>query len=170
MDWPFSPPGPRAGAAAARGRVDGHPHAPPPQDVWDVLWADDNPDLVALMEKGRMYVLRGGEPEEPVACGGYLAAFGDLEARLNAARRAVPQLCAACVHSLRCACRGAPRRHRPGHALCKALPSNRRWHTPPTLQVRAVLLDDVMARPESPELACLVDYETRSLRCVRAAG
>jgi len=51
------------------------------QDVWDVCWAEDNPELVALMEKGRMYVLRGGAPEEPVASSGYLAAFKDLEVR-----------------------------------------------------------------------------------------
>jgi hypothetical protein len=49
------------------------------QDVWGMLWAEDNPDLVALMEKGRLYVLRGGAPEEPVASSGYLAAFRDLE-------------------------------------------------------------------------------------------
>jgi hypothetical protein len=44
-----------------------------------MLWAEDNPELLALMERGRMYVLRGGAPEEPVASSGYLAAFKDLE-------------------------------------------------------------------------------------------
>lgn len=55
------------------------PSGTTPQDVWDMRWADDNPDLVALMEKGRMYVLRSGAPEEPVASTGHLASFKDLE-------------------------------------------------------------------------------------------
>lgn len=36
------------------------------KDVWDVKWADDNPDLFAIMEKTRMYIYRGLDPEEPV--------------------------------------------------------------------------------------------------------
>ena len=35
---------------------------------------------------------------------------------------------------------------------------------PLLFQVRCVFLDDVMAKPEAPELACIADYETRSLR------
>jgi hypothetical protein len=33
-------------------------------------------------------------------------------------------------------------------------------------QVRAVLLDEIMAHPDAPNLSCVVDYETRSLRRV----
>lgn len=33
------------------------------KDVWDMKWADDNPDLFAMMEKTRMYVFKGLEPE-----------------------------------------------------------------------------------------------------------
>jgi len=33
------------------------------KDVWDMKWADDNPELFAMMEKTRMYVFRGMEPE-----------------------------------------------------------------------------------------------------------
>lgn len=33
------------------------------KDVWDMRWAEDNPDLFAMMEKTRMYVFRNMEPE-----------------------------------------------------------------------------------------------------------
>lgn len=31
------------------------------------------------MEKTRMYVLRGADPEEPISCSGYICNFDDLE-------------------------------------------------------------------------------------------
>ena len=34
------------------------------KDVWNMRWASDNPDLLATMEKTRMYILRGLEPED----------------------------------------------------------------------------------------------------------
>jgi len=37
------------------------------KDVWDMKWADDNPELFAMMEKTRMYVFRNMEPEVGVA-------------------------------------------------------------------------------------------------------
>ncbi|XP_024366604.1 uncharacterized protein [Physcomitrium patens] len=49
------------------------------KDVWNIKWADDNPNLLAVMEKARMYILRGTEPEEPVACTAYLCSFHDLQ-------------------------------------------------------------------------------------------
>ena len=33
------------------------------KDVWDMKWADDNPELLAIMEKTRMYVYKGLDPE-----------------------------------------------------------------------------------------------------------
>jgi WD repeat-containing protein 35 len=48
------------------------------KDVWDMLWADDFPDLWCMTEKHRMYVFRGGEPEEPILTSGYLHKFSDL--------------------------------------------------------------------------------------------
>ncbi|XP_014248010.1 WD repeat-containing protein 35 isoform X2 [Cimex lectularius] len=51
------------------------------RDVWDMLWASDNPDLIAIMEKTRMYVIRGNEPEEPINCSGYVCTFQDLVIR-----------------------------------------------------------------------------------------
>jgi WD repeat-containing protein 35 len=48
------------------------------KDAWAVLWADDAPELCAVMEKTRLYVLRDGSPEEPVLSSGYLCAFSGL--------------------------------------------------------------------------------------------
>ena len=31
--------------------------------MWDLKWAEDNPDLFAMMEKTRMYIFKGTEPE-----------------------------------------------------------------------------------------------------------
>lgn len=42
-------------------------------------WADDNPELLAVMEKAKMYIFRGTDPEEPVNSTGYLCTFTDLE-------------------------------------------------------------------------------------------
>ncbi|XP_005179364.1 WD repeat-containing protein 35 [Musca domestica] len=49
------------------------------KDVWAICWAKDNPLLLALMEKTRMYIFRGNDPEEPIACSGYICTFEDLE-------------------------------------------------------------------------------------------
>ncbi|XP_031786883.1 WD repeat-containing protein 35 [Nasonia vitripennis] len=51
------------------------------KDAWAVCWAQDNPKLFAILEKSRMYVFRGLEPEEPIACSGYVCSFKDLEIR-----------------------------------------------------------------------------------------
>lgn len=45
------------------------------KDVWAMQWASDNPELLAIMEKTRMYVLRGLEPEEPILSSGYICSF-----------------------------------------------------------------------------------------------
>lgn len=49
------------------------------KDVWAMCWAKDNPQLLAIMEKTRMYVLKGADPEEPISCSGYICHFEDLE-------------------------------------------------------------------------------------------
>jgi len=48
------------------------------KDAWDMVWAEDNPELFAMMEKTRMYIFRGLDPEEPVLSSGYLCGFKDL--------------------------------------------------------------------------------------------
>lgn len=49
------------------------------KDVWNMRWASDNPDLFAIMEKTRMYIIRGLQPEEPVLSNAYICAFKDLQ-------------------------------------------------------------------------------------------
>ena len=51
------------------------------KDVWDVRWADDNPQLFAMMEKTRMYIFNGVVAEEPIVSSAYLCQFSDLEIR-----------------------------------------------------------------------------------------
>ena len=45
------------------------------KDVWDMKWAEDNPELFAMMEKTRMYIFRNMEPEEPILSAGYICSF-----------------------------------------------------------------------------------------------
>ena len=51
------------------------------KDVWDVKWAEDDPSLYAIMEKTRMYVIRGNEPEEPLQSSCHLCEFKDLKVK-----------------------------------------------------------------------------------------
>ena len=51
------------------------------KDVWQVLWAEDNASLFAVMEKSRMLVFRDLLPDEPVLTSGYLCSFCGLEVR-----------------------------------------------------------------------------------------
>uniref|UniRef100_A0A672HZ28 WD repeat-containing protein 35 n=1 Tax=Salarias fasciatus TaxID=181472 RepID=A0A672HZ28_SALFA len=79
------------------------------KDVWDMKWANDNPDLFAMMEKTRMYVFRNLDPEEPIQTSGYICNFEDLE-------------------------------------------------------IKSVLLDEIMKDPERPNKDNLINFEIRSLR------
>ncbi|XP_056151968.1 WD repeat-containing protein 35 [Lampris incognitus] len=83
------------------------------KDVWDMKWANDNPDLFAMMEKTRMYVFRNLDPEEPIQTSGYICNFEDLE-------------------------------------------------------IKSVLLDEIMKDPERPNKDYLINFEIRSLRDSRA--
>ncbi|CAH0603165.1 unnamed protein product [Chrysodeixis includens] len=49
------------------------------KDVWSGLWASDNPQMLAVAEKARLYVMRDTEPEEPLTMQGYLCRFKELE-------------------------------------------------------------------------------------------
>ncbi|XP_049867805.1 WD repeat-containing protein 35 [Pectinophora gossypiella] len=49
------------------------------KDVWSALWASDNPQMLAVAEKARLYVMRDTEPEEPLNMQGYLCKFKELE-------------------------------------------------------------------------------------------
>ncbi|XP_064652091.1 WD repeat-containing protein 35-like [Lineus longissimus] len=79
------------------------------KDVWDMRWAEDNPELFAMMEKTRMYIFRGLDPEEPILSSGYICQFNDL-------------------------------------------------------QIKSVLLDELMKDPENPNKEYLMEMEIKSLR------
>lgn len=83
------------------------------REVWDLKWSEDNPDLFALMEKTRMYIFRGLDPEEPVVSAGHICSFEAME-------------------------------------------------------VRSVLLDEVMKDPENPVDDLVVNLDIKSLRDTRA--
>lgn len=76
------------------------------RDAWDMMWAKDNPELMAMMEKSRMYVFRGTSPEEPVMSSCYLCKFENLS-------------------------------------------------------ITAVLLDEILAFPDGPDLEFMVEFETK---------
>ncbi len=82
------------------------------KDVWDVKWAEDNDEMLCIMEKTKLIIYRGEVAEDPIVSSGYIARFKDLE-------------------------------------------------------VKSVLLDELMVKPDQPNKECVVDYESKSLREVR---
>jgi WD repeat-containing protein 35 len=48
------------------------------KEVWHLVWAEDNPDLFAMMEKTRMYIFRGVEPEEPIQSSAHICRFTEM--------------------------------------------------------------------------------------------
>lgn len=51
------------------------------KEVWSIVWSSDNPNLCALMEKNRLFILNNFDPEEPILSAGYLCDFTDLEVK-----------------------------------------------------------------------------------------
>lgn len=51
------------------------------QDVWDMHWSEECPDHIAIMEKTRLYILRGNNPEEPLTSSAYICQFKELEVK-----------------------------------------------------------------------------------------
>jgi len=51
-------------------------------DVWNIVWATDNPDMFVSMEKIKMYIFRDTQPEEPISCSGYICSFSDLQVKV----------------------------------------------------------------------------------------
>jgi len=51
------------------------------KDCWSIIWSEDIPDLFAVLEKARMYVFRGLQPEEPKPSSAYLCKFDSLQVR-----------------------------------------------------------------------------------------
>jgi WD repeat-containing protein 35 len=82
------------------------------KDAWDMMWAEDNPEQMAMMEKTRMYIFEGLTADEPVLSSGYICEFKDL-------------------------------------------------------QVKAIMLDEIMQAPEQLEKEVVLEFESKSLRDVR---
>ncbi|PRD26036.1 UNVERIFIED_CONTAM: Wdr35 [Trichonephila clavipes] len=49
--------------------------------AWDIQFASDDSQMCAVMDKMRMYIYRGAEPEEPMTCSAYMCLFKDLEVK-----------------------------------------------------------------------------------------
>ena len=52
------------------------------RDVWDMRWAEDDGDMLAVMEKTKMVVIVGESSDEPAVSSGYLASFSNLDIRV----------------------------------------------------------------------------------------
>lgn len=52
------------------------------KDTWDMVWADDNPELFAITEKTRMHVFRNLESEKPIVTCGYLCKYSALQVKV----------------------------------------------------------------------------------------
>ncbi|EEH59393.1 uncharacterized protein MICPUCDRAFT_55378 [Micromonas pusilla CCMP1545] len=82
------------------------------QGVLEMFWSKDDPALLAFVERSRLYIFRGSEPEEPVTFSGCICSFTDLE-------------------------------------------------------IKAVIMEDIMRSPYDPCRESIVKYETKSLRDTR---
>lgn len=51
------------------------------RDVWDMKWADDNDEMVCIMEKTKLQVFDGEVAEDPITASGFLCRFQNLEIR-----------------------------------------------------------------------------------------
>jgi len=51
------------------------------KEVWSLVWSTDDPNLCAVMEKNRLFILRNFEADEPILSAGYLCDFTDLEVK-----------------------------------------------------------------------------------------
>ena len=55
------------------------------QGVWDLCWASDCLDLLAVSERDAVYILRSGRPEEPVPTAARMCAFSALQVTVRLA-------------------------------------------------------------------------------------
>nr|CCC90607.1 unnamed protein product [Trypanosoma congolense IL3000] len=51
------------------------------KDVWNLQWAQDDPQMLVLMERSRMYIYHGTEGEEPITCSAHICKFRSLKVR-----------------------------------------------------------------------------------------
>ena len=109
------------------------------KDVWDMKWAEDNPALFAMMEKTRMYIFRNMEPEEPILSAGYICSFRGAMILMNEWNHSFSDITHNLIHN----------------------------SSTSDLEIRAVLLDEVLREPDSPSNDHILDLEVKSLRDTR---
>ena len=51
------------------------------KEVWSVIWSADNPNLCAIMEKNRLFVLNDYQQDDPILTSGYLCDFSNLQVK-----------------------------------------------------------------------------------------
>ncbi|RHW72332.1 putative intraflagellar transport protein D4 [Trypanosoma brucei equiperdum] len=51
------------------------------KDVWNVQWAQDDPEMLAVMERSRLHIYHGTESEEPITCSTHICKFRSLKVR-----------------------------------------------------------------------------------------
>ena len=115
-------------------------------------WASDNQDLFAMMEKTRMYIFRNLEPEEPIISAGYICRF--LLFCLSICLFVCLSIyLSACIWpeigSLILNCK-----------FCS-------FYSFQDLEIRAVLLDEILREPDTPSPDLVLDLEVKSLRDTR---
>ncbi|CAI2738709.1 unnamed protein product, partial [Dicrocoelium dendriticum] len=49
------------------------------KDVWDIKFAQDDPNMFAIMEKTRMFIFDGFQPEPAIQTSAFICAINDLE-------------------------------------------------------------------------------------------
>jgi WD repeat-containing protein 35 len=75
------PGGPNGGGSGAESKGAGQRLKVERRDVWDMKWAEDNDEMVCVMEKTKLQVFRGEVAEEPITASGFLCRFQNLEVR-----------------------------------------------------------------------------------------
>jgi len=51
------------------------------KDVHQVKWAEDNPNMLCILEKNKLLFIKNGVEEEPLAFVGYLLELSDLKVK-----------------------------------------------------------------------------------------
>lgn len=116
-------------------------------DVWDIRWSTDDPDLYVVLEKSKMFIFRGAEPEEPVQCSATVCEFKDLcikcERLRERGQRSVSPRAMVSARYLTLLCQLAPPRTLRYDAFLS-------FRSPFSAANRAVHLDGIMQNPEAP--------------------
>ncbi|RMX47135.1 hypothetical protein pdam_00018680 [Pocillopora damicornis] len=114
------------------------------KDVWDMKWADDNAELFAMMEKTRMYIFRNLDPEWAAV------KFTKVES--------IPAELKLCSLNIL---------FRDFLLVFEPILSSGYICQFNDLEVKAVLLDEIMKDPDHPNKESLIDLEVKSLRDAR---